>query len=122
MKKEAIDRLFNNIMLLKDGATIDLFESSIDATFERICAAILKDQRGEEIWYDGTNDLSILRQNASEIEFKGSMNVMEGQSKHWIEPFSAKVIFSAIAADCNVSIACGDYESSGNLYKIFGYE
>ena len=122
MKKEAIDRFFNNITQMRNGATVDLYESSVDATFERICAAILKNQRGEEIWYDGTSDLSIQRQNVNVIEFKGSMNVMKGQAKHWIEPFHAKVHFSEIASDCIVSVACGGYESSGNLYKIFGFE
>lgn len=122
MKKVAIDRFFNNILLIKNGATVDLFESSVDATFERICSAILKNHRTEGIWYDGTSDLSILKQDAKKIEFKGSMNVMEGQRKHWIEPFSAKVYFSDKAADCIICIVCGEYESSGNLYEMFGYE
>lgn len=89
MKKDAIDKFFNNIVLARDGSTIDLYESSIDATFERICAALLKNQRGDAVWHDGTSDLSIQKQNAKEIEFSGSMNVMEGQTKHWIEPFRA---------------------------------
>lgn len=122
MKKDAVDRFFKNIELIKDGATIDLYESSIDASFERICAALLKKQRGHEIWYDGTSDLTIVRKNAKEIEFKGNMHVMEGQKRHWVEPFHANVASSKVAADCVVSVVCGDYESSGKLYEMFGYE
>ena len=121
MKKKAIDNFFNNMMLLKSGRELDLYKSLIDATFERICSALLKKQRGEEVWYDGTNDLSVEERNNTEIEFAGNMNVMEGQSKHWIEPFRAKIHLADEASDLVVEIQCGEFRASGNLYDIYGY-
>ena len=121
MKKEALDRFIENVFILNDGIDINLYSSSIDAAFERICSALLKEQRGVKIWYDGTGDLRCEKNGDRKLVFSGNMHVMEGQSKHWIEPFSAEVSVTSIPSHCDVTVTCGEYKSSGNLYRAFGY-
>lgn len=121
MKKEALDEFIGKMKILKEGTEIDLYGSSIDAAFERICFAMLKEQRGAKIWYDGTGDLSCEKTGDQKLVFKGNMHVMEGQKKHWIEPFSAEVSVTSNPSHCDLTVACGEYKSSGNLYNTFGY-
>jgi len=122
MKKSGLDKFIENMMSLHNGSIIDLYDSSIDAAFERLCGAMLKNQRGELIWYDGTNDLEFEKKQSQKLLFKGTMHVAEGQKKHWKEPFSAEVTVGEKPKDCNVSIKCGAFDSSSNLYVLFGYE
>ena len=118
MKREAIDRFIGNMAQLDKGVELNLYESSIDATFERICAALLK-ERDDEIWYDGTSDLVF--ENNKTLNFKGKMHVMEGQKKHWTETFMAEVSVTSTPSHCYVKIVCGEHEGAGNLYDLYGF-
>ena len=119
MNKDSIDKFVENMNLLGEGTDINLYNRSIDSAFERICGELLKEQRGDKIWYDGTGDLSFEKISSQNLIFKGNMHVMEGQKRHWQEPFVAEVTFSSDPSDCNVLISCGEYKSSGNLYDTF---
>jgi len=118
---EAIDRFVDNMVLLNEGADVDFYKSSIDAAFERICGALLK-ERSDTIWYDGTGDLSCEKIDNQVLVFKGNMHVMDGQKKHWREPFVAEVTLSSDQKSCYVSVSCGEYSSTGNLHETFGYK
>ena len=121
MKKDALDRFIENMRSLIVGVDIDLYSSSVDAVFERICGALLKEQRGDKVWYDGTGDLSCKIGDRNTLIFTGKMHVMEGQTKHWVEPFTAEVTLTSSYSHCDVTVICGGYKSSGNLYRTFGY-
>ena len=116
-----LDRFIENMRSLIAGVDMDLYSSSVDATFERICGALLKKQRGDKVWYDGTGDLSYEISDRKTLIFTGNMHVMEGQTKHWVEPFTAEVSLTSSYSHCDVTVICSGYKSSENLYHTFGY-
>lgn len=122
MQKQAIEKFHRNLCTLFDGKKVNLYASSIDATLERICSALFKSIRGEAIWYDGTSDLTASILKDGELIFRGTMNVMEGQKKHWTEQLTVITKATAKASECEVSVNCGEYQASGNIYDLFDIE
>lgn len=119
MKKSAVDRFVANMRKLCDGEIIDFYESSVDSMFEYVCSALLSELRDDSVWYDGTANLRLVSNVDNILTFEGDMNVMYSQSKHWLEPFRARV--HTVANDDNfvVEIVCDKYQSSGRIYTMF---
>ena len=88
MASEAIQKFISNIERLIAGEPVDLYKSFVNATLERIGTALHYNFREPGIWYDGSSDLIARKRKAKQIEFSGTMWVMQDK-KSWREPFIA---------------------------------
>ena len=119
MKQSAIQNFSDNISKLLNGDKIDLYESLIDSSFEYIAAEILSSQLDEEVWFDGTDDLTSRILSEDTIEFSGTMKVYRGQDNFWDDNFTAKVTYNHTRNDSMLIYVCiGELEAEDDLYKI----
>ena len=119
MKSTAIEKFIGNIERLLEGETFDLYDSSIDASFEYICAAILISHLEPGVWFDGTGDLEFKIASSSQLVFTGNMHVCLNQEKFWKEPFYARVWDRRVEGKgVPILVRIGKNEDEQDLLKI----